>query len=81
MAFSISAQQLVKTFTSKVWSRRTETCYTRRAERHKQLADRKVAMQQLRKAIQPGRIDVGHWRVKALVLAIASIQTQGSWRG
>lgn len=38
-------------------------------------------MQQLRKAIQPSRIDVGHWRVKALVLAIASIQTQGSWRG
>ena len=26
-------------------------------------------MQQLRKAIQPGRVDIGHWRVKAVVLA------------
>lgn len=49
-------------------------------KRHRLLKG-EVAMQQLRKVIQPVRIDTGHWRVKAVVLAIASIPTQESQRG
>ena len=45
-------------------------------KRPKQLT-REVAMQQQKKAIQPGRIDSGHWRVKAVVLAIASYSYTG----
>lgn len=57
-----------------------QTLYRGRAEENRQLTE-EVAMQQMRKVIQPGRIDVGPWGPNAAVPpSISFLSYVGSWQ-